>query len=321
MEIGRKYATGSGADIYIPIVKRDVIDFAVSADWTPAAGDVKVSKDGGAQANIGTLPVYTNGAWKFVFTDAELTCKILAVMIVDSATKTIEDQAILIGTFGHASALHPFDLNTAEQDVNLVNWKGSAPAALFSSFVRSDVRAVNDDASIDNTMSDFFNVIGSGQGLFQAGSSTTSLVLSAGESSVDDFYNGQILLIFDGAAANQVRRITDYDGSTKTATLDTALVTAAPASGDIYIRLRDYRQGAAEIADKLLRMTTATVEGAGGGTPDDRTLYGMIAGHMHKRTRSATEIVLYESDDSTVLVTIPITEDGDLNPVDSIDPP
>ena len=36
--------------IYLPIVKRAVVDFAVSADWTPAAGDVKISKDGGAAA-------------------------------------------------------------------------------------------------------------------------------------------------------------------------------------------------------------------------------------------------------------------------------
>ena len=48
----RKYGTGSGADVYIPVIKRGVVDFAVSADWTPASGDVKVSIDGGAAASI-----------------------------------------------------------------------------------------------------------------------------------------------------------------------------------------------------------------------------------------------------------------------------
>ena len=69
----RKYGTGTGADLWIPIIKRAVVDFAVGADWTPATGDVKVSKDGAAANNIGTLPtalVMGNGAvWKFVFSD------------------------------------------------------------------------------------------------------------------------------------------------------------------------------------------------------------------------------------------------------------
>ena len=38
----RKYATGAGADVYVPMTKAGVVDFAVGADWTPAAGDVMV---------------------------------------------------------------------------------------------------------------------------------------------------------------------------------------------------------------------------------------------------------------------------------------
>ena len=57
----RKYgvALASGDNyIVIPLVKRAVVDFSATADWTPAAGDVRVSKDGGATwANVGTLPV------------------------------------------------------------------------------------------------------------------------------------------------------------------------------------------------------------------------------------------------------------------------
>ncbi|MGE3620739.1 MAG: hypothetical protein AB7L84_09780, partial [Acidimicrobiia bacterium] len=113
----RKYATGSGADLYVPIIKRDSIDFAVAADWTPAAGDVKVSKDGGAAANIGTLPTAVTmgntAMWKFVLSDAELTCKTLAIFVADAATKAVEDQAVVVETYGHASALHPFDLASA----------------------------------------------------------------------------------------------------------------------------------------------------------------------------------------------------------------
>lgn len=126
----RKYGTGTGADVIIPIIKRGVVDFAVSADWTPASGDVKVSKDGGAEANIATLPV-VNGTvgWKFVFSDAELECKSLTVRVVDSATKAVEDQFFIVETFGHASAMFQADLSAANLPANVVQISGDSTAA------------------------------------------------------------------------------------------------------------------------------------------------------------------------------------------------
>lgn len=113
----RKYATAttSTANIRIPIIKRAVVDFAVSADWTPAAGDVKVSKDGGAAANIGTLPTAVTmgntAYWEFTLTGTELTAKTVVVTVADSATKAVEDQAFVIETYGHASALYAVDFD------------------------------------------------------------------------------------------------------------------------------------------------------------------------------------------------------------------
>lgn len=72
------------------------------------------------------------------------------------------------------------------------------------------------------------------QDTFQAGSTTTSVVLASADSSVDDFYTHQVIRIIDGVAIDQVRVISDYVGSTRTATITPALVTAAPASGDEY---------------------------------------------------------------------------------------
>jgi hypothetical protein len=113
----RKYATGSGADVYINIPKAGSANHAVSADWTPAAGDVKVSVDGGAAANIGTLPTAiamgNSAIWKFVFTNSELTGKFVSVTVADSATKAVDDTGFSIETYGHASAAHPFDLGAA----------------------------------------------------------------------------------------------------------------------------------------------------------------------------------------------------------------
>lgn len=126
----RRYGTGTGADVDVPMIKRGVVDFAVSADWTPAAGDVKVSKDGGAAANIGTLPTAVamgNGAyWKFVFSDAELSCKRLIVTVADSATKAVEDQAFIVETYGNASAMYPVDLSASVLPVNVTHFGGTA---------------------------------------------------------------------------------------------------------------------------------------------------------------------------------------------------
>lgn len=105
---------GVARHIYIPIVKRAVVDFAVGADWTPAAGDVKISKDGGAAANVTNLPTAIamgNGAiWDFSLTATEMQAAQVMVTVADSATKAVEDQSFVIETHGHASAQFQVDL-------------------------------------------------------------------------------------------------------------------------------------------------------------------------------------------------------------------
>lgn len=123
-----KYAVAR--HIYIPIIKRSVVDFAVSADWTPAAGDVKISIDGGAAANVTNLPTAItmgNGAvWDFSLTSGEVTGKQIVITVVDAATKAVEDQSFVIETYGNALAQHIFDLGTATQKVDLDTIKTQA---------------------------------------------------------------------------------------------------------------------------------------------------------------------------------------------------
>lgn len=104
---------GVARHIYIPIVKRAVVDFAVGADWTPATGDVKISKDGVA-ANVTNLPTAIamgNGAiWDFSLTATEMQAAQIVVTVVDAATKAVEDQSFIIETHGNASAQFQVDL-------------------------------------------------------------------------------------------------------------------------------------------------------------------------------------------------------------------
>lgn len=98
-----------------PMVKRGVADFAASADWTPATGDTKISKDGGSFANTTNNPSAVAGTgsigWTLTVTAAELSAAEVNIQIVDSATKAVEDQWLTVYTYGHASAKIPADLS------------------------------------------------------------------------------------------------------------------------------------------------------------------------------------------------------------------
>jgi hypothetical protein len=116
--------------IRIPIIKRAVVDFAVSADWTPAAGDVTVKTGGGASGNITNLPTaITRGntaEWEFILTAAELSGKTVTVLVADAATKVIEDQCFIVETYGNASAMYAADLSLANLPANVVQLLGTA---------------------------------------------------------------------------------------------------------------------------------------------------------------------------------------------------
>jgi len=90
------------------MIKRAVQDFAVSADWTPATGDTKISKNGGDVANSSNNPAIVGGTgaalWTLTLTATELEAAEIVVQIVDSATKAVEDQCLVIYTYGNASA-------------------------------------------------------------------------------------------------------------------------------------------------------------------------------------------------------------------------
>lgn len=54
----------------------------------------------------------------------------------------------------------------------------------------------------------------------QEPNTATTIKLSAGASAVDDFYNGTVIRIISGTGAGQSRKITDYVGATREATID-----------------------------------------------------------------------------------------------------
>ena len=79
-------------------------------------------------------------------------------------------------------------------------------------------------------------------------SATTTSFVTNLATAVDDYYNGQTLHFISGALSGQSQVIRDYDGATKTITLDSAL-TSAPGNADEFIVLSTHVHTIAEIAD------------------------------------------------------------------------
>jgi len=207
----RKYnvSTTSGTHIRIPIIKRGVVDYAVSADWTPATGDVKVSKDGGAAANITTLPTAVamgnTAYWEFQLSASELSCKTLVVTVSDSATKAVEDQAFLVETFGNASAMYPSDPTADTVDAE----------NRFLTAVKTNCL-----------------------GTVGTGSTTTSIVTSSldpSASATDQFKGRIVLFTKDTTSANLRGQGTDITASTAGGVLTVSALSHAPVSGDTFV--------------------------------------------------------------------------------------
>lgn len=91
---------GTATTFRAPIVKAGSTDYALTADWTPAAGDVQVSKDGGAFANITTLPTFISGAaaLNWTLSAAETEATEVVIQVIDSATKAVQDQFFRLQT-------------------------------------------------------------------------------------------------------------------------------------------------------------------------------------------------------------------------------
>jgi hypothetical protein len=95
---------GTAYTFRAPIVKASSTNYAiVGTDWTPAAGDVKISKDGGAFANIATLPstvtLSGSAAWSWTLSAAETEATEIVIQVIDQdVTKVIQDQFFRLQT-------------------------------------------------------------------------------------------------------------------------------------------------------------------------------------------------------------------------------
>jgi hypothetical protein len=112
-----------------PMIIRGLVDLAGQADWTPAPGDIRISKNGAASAqstNLSSCLTLPDVHWTLTLTAAELTAAEIIVQIVDLTNpKAVEDQFILIYTYGNALAKIPFDFSAAATPANITQVLGT----------------------------------------------------------------------------------------------------------------------------------------------------------------------------------------------------
>jgi len=125
-------------------------------------------------------------------------------LFVNGTTTTVTSTTISVGD-------NTFQLN-------------SGPAGSRDAGVLIQRYQVDNNAGTGDVVSD----TAATSGTLSATNGTTTITLPASFSAVNDTYNSWWVKITSGTANNNVRQITDYDGTTKIATLSSAL-TATPA--------------------------------------------------------------------------------------------
>jgi len=106
----RKY--GVAATVDFELYETDGTD--LKTDAAAASGDVTLNRD---EAGVETLDANTfsdlGSGYSLVLSIAEMTAARIIVYVIDQGTKAWLDKVLIVETYGHASAMHPFDLSSA----------------------------------------------------------------------------------------------------------------------------------------------------------------------------------------------------------------
>lgn len=193
MEIIRKY--NAATKVLFPLIDRGGVDFE-STPVTFVDADTKISKDEGTFEETDAKPSHEgNGMYSLALTADEMSAARIMITCIDSPTKTWVDQAILVATYGHASAQHDFVDDLLEAPMSGHVEPGTLGGAINA--------LVHHESS------------GTAQ---SAGGNAITLDSSANNASA--YYTGMFVVILSATAgAGQVRQILGYFGTTRVAIL------------------------------------------------------------------------------------------------------
>lgn len=294
---------------------------AFKANPTIAAGDFKISINGGAFANLTTLPTVEPAAG-------------VAVLITLSGPET-EGGSIIVTAIDQTSPkewadaawnFHPQDEVVATM-VGELHTRLGTPSNLGSGATvgenLEDIFARADEMHSELLPYARFMVRSgtvSNKTVGATGNTTTTVHLQF-ESFGDDELNEYLIGIYDISSGEwHMRWVTDWVGATKLATLHEALpFTPDNADGDRYqltVIRRDTISAAptaAQVADGLLGRSLA------GGADGGRTVRDALRFNRNKWEIVGTTLTVYEEDDTTPAWTATLVR-ASADPITSVDP-
>ncbi|KPL05615.1 hypothetical protein AMJ85_11600 [candidate division BRC1 bacterium SM23_51] len=195
---------------------------------------------------------------------------------------------------------------------------------------------VEPDATSEIELLPYSAEIMADHGLAQAGAAGT-ITLDAGASATNDIYIGSVVFIATGTGAGQVRLITDYDGSSKVATISdnwttnpdsTSAYKLFPVGRVVVDSFKDdsitagavAAAGANKIADHTIRRTFENAcDSSDGDAKAFRSLLGAIGKQVNKVAVSGGTLTVYEDDDSTSLGTQTVSTTPGADPITTLD--
>lgn len=258
-----------------------------------AAGDIKISKDGGAFANATNTPTQvaaSNPLYSLSLTAAEMQGDQIIVQIVDQDGPAFRDAVIYVRT----------KLKIGQIDADASQLTNASGMVLTGQGTGHGLEAIGGATGFDfkGIISEHFQRVS----VCQANVDGTKAKLDAGASATNDYYNGSVLTCVDGVGAGQSRVIIDYDGTTKEATLDSSMATILTTGSVVLISGGDRTwdlSPAAELA----------------AVPGSTASYGSKMQFLFQRfafkiTQTATLQTWFKANSSTTLASRSVDDDG-----------
>lgn len=130
-------STGGSAPIVLPL--RKAADGKLDQNtYVYEVGDIKIRKDGQAAVNLpaGTAPTFTQGCWQLALLAPEMSARVIVLILRDVNAPSIEEELIVIETFGAAGASYPDDYGRS-----MIGTPVGASIAVDVAAVKSDTTA------------------------------------------------------------------------------------------------------------------------------------------------------------------------------------
>lgn len=258
------------------------------------AGDIKVSKDGAAFANVAnsvTQLVAANPTYSLALSASEMQAENIIVQIVDQNGPAFRDLFIHVRTKQRLGQQF-IDATQLGSNNAALNWTGvgTSPAVLAAGGSTSggDITATLTNHIIRRNTA-------------TAGAAGT-ITLDASASATNDYYNNTLILILSGTGAGQCRIITDYDGTSKVATVHTSWSTN-PAAASIFMIIpgEDVWTWPAPAELSALPTSTGTMRSF---------LQFLFQRFAYKRTQTVTTQAMFKADDATTLASASVSDNG-----------